>query len=295
MPLPAFGYRMIESSRIRNEKMDETERRQALAAFLRTRRARLHPTDVGLPSRNRRRTPGLRREEVAELANIGVSWYTLLEQGHNVHPSRQVLQSLAQALKLTTAEEQHLFLLAYQELPAKTLVEEAQVTPALQRVVDALDPHPAFLIGRRWDVLTWNRAANLLFRFHEPCPPHSRNVVWRFFTSGARAFDQHWEIQAQNLVAQFRADYARFPDDTSFQDVIEDLQRASPQFRQWWEQQDVRGLPDGPRTMQHPTLGVLEFDHVTFQTSITADLRVKVYVASPATVSKLEQALSAPS
>jgi len=117
--------------------MDELERRQALAAFLRTRRTRLQPADVGLPARSRRRTPGLRREEVAELANIGVSWYTLLEQGHDVHPSRHVLQSLAQALRLTTAEEQHLFLLASQELPAKMIVEEAQVTPALQRVLDA--------------------------------------------------------------------------------------------------------------------------------------------------------------
>jgi len=127
--------------------MDERERRQALGAFLRTRRARLQPSDVGLPSRSRRRTPGLRREEVAELANIRVSWYTLLEQGHDVHPSRHVLESLARALQLTAAEEQHLFLLSGQELPAKMLVEEAQVTPALQRVVDALNPHPAFVIG----------------------------------------------------------------------------------------------------------------------------------------------------
>lgn len=262
--------------------MDERERRQALAAFLRTRRARLQPAEVGLPARSRRRTPGLRREEVAELANIGVSWYTLLEQEHDVHPSRQVLESLAQALRLTAAEEQHLFLLASQELPTKIMVEEEQVTPALQRVVDALNPHPAFLIGRRWDVLTWNRAADLLFHFHEPCPPHSRNVVWRFFVREARTFDLHWEKQAQNLVAQFRADYARYPGDASFHEIIEDLQRVSPQFRLWWDQQDVRGLPDGPRAMQHPTLGVLEFEHVTFQTSITSDLRVKVYAASPA-------------
>ncbi|HEY6542995.1 MAG TPA: helix-turn-helix transcriptional regulator [Ktedonobacteraceae bacterium] len=272
--------------------MDDIERRQALGAFLRTRRARLQPQEVGLPARNRRRTPGLRREDVAELANIGVSWYTLLEQGHDVHPSRQVLEGLAQALRLTPAEEQHLFLLALQELPAKSLAEEAQVTPALQRVVDALDPHPAFLIGRRWDVLIWNRAADLLFRFDDPCPPHSRNVVWRFFIRQPRTLDLHWEQQAQNLVAQFRADYVRYAGDASFQEILEDLQRVSPQFRLWWEQQDVRGLPDGPRTMQHPTLGLLEFDHVTFQTSITPDLRVKVYAASPATLARLEQALA---
>ncbi len=272
--------------------MDDIERRQALGAFLRTRRARLQPQEVGLPARTRRRTPGLRREEVAELASIGVSWYTLLEQGHDVHPSRQVLESLAQALRLTPAEEQHLFLLALQELPAKPITEEVEVTPPLRRVVDALDPHPAFLIGRRWDVLTWNRAADLLFRFQEPCPPHSRNVVWRFFMRNARSIELHWEQKAQNLVAQFRADYARYSGDASFQELIEDLQRVSPEFGLWWEQQDVRGLPDGPRTMQHPTLGLLEFDHVTFQTSITPDLRVKVYAASPATLVRLEQALT---
>lgn len=130
--------------------MDEIERRQALAAFLRTRRARLSPTAVWLPARSRRRTPGLRREEVAELANIGVSWYTLLEQGQDVHPSRPVLESVAQALKLTPAEEHHLFLLAGHTLPAQGEAEEEEVRPALQRVVDALTPHPAFVIGRRW-------------------------------------------------------------------------------------------------------------------------------------------------
>lgn len=276
--------------------MDETERRQALAAFLRTRRARLQPAEVGLPVRSRRRTPGLRREEVAELANVGVSWYTLLEQGHDVHPSQAVLSNLAQAFRLTPAEEQHLFRLASQERPSQTVVEEAQITPALQRVVDALTPHPAFVIGRRWDVLTWNRAAELLFHFHEPYLPHSRNVVWRFFRrEEARTFDLDWQAQAHNLVAQLRADYARYPGDVSFQELIADLQRISPQFRLWWEQQDVRGLPDGQRAMHHPTLGLLEFDHVTFQMSSTADLRVKVYAASLETASKLEQLLCASS
>lgn len=272
--------------------MDERERREALAAFLRTRRARIQPAELGLPARNRRRTPGLRREEVAELANIGVSWYTLLEQGQDVHPSKQVLSSLSTALRLTAAEERHLFLLAYGEVSGKRM-EEEQVTPALQRVVNALNPHPAFMIGRCWNVLTWNRAAELLFRFHEPCPPHSHNVIWRFFQRENSTLYQEWEKQAQSLVAQFRADYARYPGDVSFREIIEDLQQASPQFCQWWEQQNVRGLPDRPQVMKHPTLGWLEFDHVTFQTSFSPDLRVKVYSASEASVSKLEQALSA--
>lgn len=288
---------MIPSRRIQNKAMSERERRQALADFLRTRRARLQPGDVGLPARTRQRTPGLRREDVAELAHIGVSWYTLLEQGHDVHPSRQVLHSLASALKLTLVEEQHLLLLAGQESVATpTAMSKSEVvTPALRRVVDALDPHPAFVIGRRWDVLAWNRAAQLLFHFDEPCPPHSRNVVWRFFQrEGVREMDAAWEAQAQNLIAQFRADYARYPDDATFQELLEDLRRVSPQFHEWWERQDVRGLPDGPRTMRYPALGLLHFDHVTFQASTTPELRVKVYAANAETATKLAQALDRP-
>lgn len=273
--------------------MDERERREALAAFLRTRRARLQPEEVGLPARNRRRTPGLRREEVAELANIGVSWYTLLEQGQDVHPSRQVLSSLSQALRLTITEERHLFLLVYGEGPGTRRTEDGQITPALKQVIDTLDPHPAYLIGRCWNALAWNRAAELVFGFHEPCPPHSHNIVWRFFQSESRAFHQGWEKQAQSLVAQFRADYARNPDDASLREIIEDLQQASPQFCQWWEQQNVRRLPDGPRVIDHPSLGRLEFGYVTFHPSLSPDLRVKIYSASGASLSALEQALSA--
>src|SRR5260221_14761914 len=116
--------------------MDERERRQALAAFLRTRRARLQPADVSLPARSRRRTPGLRREEVAQLANVGVSWYTLLEQGRDIHPSREVLQSIADALQLTPDEQQHLFLLANQQPLVETHISDDQVSPALRRVLD---------------------------------------------------------------------------------------------------------------------------------------------------------------
>src|SRR5579862_887527 len=172
---------MIASSRIRSKQMEERERRQALAAFLRTRRARLSQAEVGLPARSRQRTPGLRREDVAELANIGVSWYTLLEQGKDVHPSKLVLESIAQALRLTHVEEKYLFLLAGHTLPVKAPPEEEEVPPELRRVVDVLMPHPAFVIGRRWDILFRNRAADLVFCFDEPLPPHSLNVVWRYF------------------------------------------------------------------------------------------------------------------
>jgi transcriptional regulator with XRE-family HTH domain len=272
--------------------MDERERRQALADFLRTRRARLQPSDVGLSARSRRRTPGLRREEVAELANVGVSWYTLLEQGRNIHPSRSVLTNIAQALQLTPAEERHLFYLAHQEPASVIAGEEDQITPALQRVVDALDPHPAFVIGRRWDALSWNQAARLLFHFDDPCPPHAHNVIWRFFAREARPNDPEWVRLAQNYAAAFRAAYVRYPADPAFRALLADLQRASSHFRLWWEQQHVRMLPDGTRILSDPQMGELEFDHITFQTSLAPDVHLKVFVALPKTSAKLERILS---
>jgi transcriptional regulator with XRE-family HTH domain len=262
--------------------MEEIERRQALAAFLRTRRARLSQAEVGLPARSRHRTPGLRREDVAELANIGVSWYTLLEQGKDVHPSKPVLESIAQALRLTHVEEKYLFLLTGHTLPVNAPPEEEEVPLELRRVVDVLTPHPAFVIGRRWDILFRNRAADLVFCFDEPFPPHSLNVVWRYFQMQGHSLDLDWEVQARNLVAHFHADYARYPGDASFEELLHDLQ-----------QHDIRGLPNGPRPMIHPVLGLLEFDHV--QASFSSNLRVKIYAASPSTASKLEQALSASS
>src|SRR5215471_5199228 len=136
--------------------MQEQERRQALADFLRQRRAHLSPTDVDLPPGFRRRTPGLRREEVAQLANMGTSWYVWLEQGRDVHPSAQVLESLAQALLLTPNERRHLFLLAGQTLPPRASPLEERVSPALQQLLDDLNPTPAYVMGQRWDCLAWN-------------------------------------------------------------------------------------------------------------------------------------------
>ncbi|HLY27978.1 MAG TPA: helix-turn-helix transcriptional regulator [Aggregatilineales bacterium] len=272
--------------------MDETERRLALGDFLRTRRERLQPSDVGLPLRSRRRTPGLRREEVAELAKVGVSWYTLLEQGRDVHPSHSVVENLAQALQLTPAEQRHLFFLArYDPLP-RSVTEDEQITPALKAVVNALDPNPAFVLGRRWDALTWNRAADLVFHFQDFCPPHSHNVVWRFFAREADPENPGWVKQAQNFVAGFRASYVRYPADASFQTLLQDLQEKSDQFCLWWEQQNVQPISEGKRTIHDPILGALEFDPMTFVTPVAPDLHVKVFVALPETAGRLAQHLA---
>ncbi|WP_028547810.1 helix-turn-helix transcriptional regulator [Paenibacillus sp. UNC451MF] len=268
--------------------MNDAERRQALADFLRTRRARLSPSDVQLPTGSRRRTPGLRREEIAQLANIGTSWYVSLEQGRDVNPSEQVLESLSQALRLTSAERRHLFLLAQPHaMVHQQKGPEEQVSPSLELAVQALNPHPAYVLGRRWDLLTWNQAAELVFSFSRIHPPHSKNFIWRSFTNPALRKHRNWSLLAQSLTAQFRADSARYPGDPWFGELIEELKLLSEEFNLWWSLHDVKSVLDGHKRMEHEELGILEFEHVTLQVPGEVDQKVILYTCLPETASIL--------
>jgi transcriptional regulator with XRE-family HTH domain len=271
--------------------MSEHEQRQALGDFLRKQRARLAPTDVGLPPGIRRRTPGLRREEVAELAHIGTSWYIWLEQGRDVHPSPQVLESLAQALRLTLNERRHLFLLAGQALPAPASALEECVSPALQQMLDDLNPTPVYVLGRRWDYLAWNRAAEALFGISEGSPQYDRNMVWRLFTSPAMRERPNWEQLARGTLSEFRAANARYFGDPEFEELIEDLKQVSPDFCRWWPHHDVRPALDGHKSIAHPVLGQLEFEHITLQMLSTPDIRIAIYTPLAETRGKLERFL----
>jgi transcriptional regulator with XRE-family HTH domain len=272
--------------------MDERERRQALADFLRTRRARLAPADVGLPPGIRRRTPGLRREEVAQLAHIGISWYVWLEQGRDVHPSPDVLESLAQALRLTLNERRHLFLLAGQALPPLVSLAEEGANPALQQVLDDLNPTPAYAVGRRWDYLAWNKAADRLFGISEASSRYARNMVWRLFTSPTMRERPNWELLARSTLAEFRAANARYPGDRWFEELIDDLKQVSPEFCRWWPHHDVvRSALDGHKVIEHSVLGHLEFEHITLQVLSNPDIRIMIYTPLAATRTKLERFL----
>lgn len=257
--------------------MRENERRQALADFLRKRRACLSPVDVGLPPGLRRRTPGLRREEVAQLANIGTSWYIWLEQGRDVHPSAQVLESLAQALKLTLNERRHLFLLAGQALPAHAFPTEEHVSPALQHVLDGLDPAPAYVMGRRWDYLAWNKAADVIFSLSEASSPYERNLIWRIFTYPSRREHPDRERMTRAVLAEFRTASARYPGDAWFEALIDDLKAVSPEFCRLWPHHDAPVTLDGHKRIEHPVLGFLEFEHITLQMPSDPDIRIMIY------------------
>ncbi len=249
-----------------------------LADFLRVRRARLAPEEVGLPRGNRRKTPGLRRAEVAQLVGVSVDWYTWLEQGHSITPSTQVLERLVHALRLDANERSHLFFLAHQQPPPALVPESEVVSPALQHFLDAFGSRPAFVSGRRWDVLARNDAGCAVFGDHrEAATPRERNTIWGVFTNPmARQFIVNWEDDARQLLAQFRSSCARYPEDAQLAELIHDLQLCSPEFRAWWPDHEVRGGQEGRKTLNHPQVGYLVFERLAFQVFDTPDLKVIV-------------------
>jgi len=255
--------------------MNDTERRRELADFLRTRRTRLSPACAGLSEKSRRRTPGLRREEVAELADIGIAWYTWLEQGRDIRASADALERVAGALQLNTDERLALFLLARQHPPLAPLTENA-VTPALQRFLDCQSPNPAYTTNRRWDLVAWNKQASLILGDVEAYPQEQRNIVWLIFTDPwPRRVLVDWESVAQRVLALFRLDFARHPGDPGC--LIDRLQEASPEFRQWWPRHDVIGSPHSRKALNHPDLGRLVFEPMVFHPQEAPSLRVSVY------------------
>lgn len=271
--------------------MKELPLQQSIGEFLRAARERLTPEQVELPSHGRRRTPGLRREEVAYLANVGVSWYTSIEQGKDVHPSQQVLESLAAALRLSDDERRYLFLLSKSDEMKEPEVYK-EISKGLERTVFALEPHPAYIMDKYWDVLLWNKAAEFVFRF----PPYSAdihpkpNLVYHFLMDPCRK-EMHadWEERAKILIARFRADCARHPQDVRLNKMIETLMQKSELFSSWWPRYEVKTVTDCHKLYNDSRIGELEFEHVNLQLSNYPDLKLMIYTASPSTEEKLKQ------
>jgi transcriptional regulator with XRE-family HTH domain len=252
-----------------------------LASLLRSRRERLQPADVGLPAGVRRRTRGLRREEVAQLASVSTTYYTFLEQGRDIRPSRQVLDALAGALRLTDAERDYLHGLAAGE-PAPALAAE-KLPAAVADLVDRLDPHPTYVSGRRWDVLAANRAARELWADWPSLPPAERNIVWwMFMDPRARSILIEWESEASAQLARFRAAAARHSGDPGFAELIERLQAGSPEVRAWWPRHDVAPLSSGSKRIRHPVLGDFTFQHVVLQLADDPGQKIVTFSASAA-------------
>jgi transcriptional regulator with XRE-family HTH domain len=259
-----------------------------LATYLRDRRTRVDPAAFGFPP-ERRRTPGLRREEVAQRANISPTWYTWLEQGRGGAPSADVLDRIARALMLTDVEREHLFLLGLGRPPEARYRKNEGVTPRLQRVLDALDPSPAVIRTATWDVVAWNRAATVMLMDYGSLPPEQRNILRYFFLNPhARAAQYDWESVARFLLGAFRVDAARAGAAAEVEPLVDELCRLSPEFRAMWRDNDVAGAHgEGVKHIKHPTLGPLAFEYSAFSVDGRTDLAMVVY--NPATAKDAER------
>jgi transcriptional regulator with XRE-family HTH domain len=253
-------------------------RQSELGDFLRSRREKLTPKAVGLPSGRRRRTPGLRREEVAELAGIGVDWYIRLEQGRTVSPSAATIDALAGALRLGKAEHKHLRALT-QNTDRRVFVPET-VPPAVRRTVERLNL-PAYVTGRRWDILVWNAAAEDIFAFSR-LPEGERNVLLNVLTNRAtrKLFGASWEEEAQRILAQFRATHDLWAGDPAFRDLLARLEQGCPEFRGWWETHDISGTAAGQKFLSHPKKGRLKLEYASFQANDDPALKLVIYTAA---------------
>lgn len=243
-----------------------------LADFLNRHRKRLAPVDVGLPSAGRRRTPGLRREEVAALAGVGLTWYTWFEQGRDIQVSESFLLKVAKALKLDDAECGHLFLLAHRRLPPAEAYQWPSVTPLIQTLLDDLVTRPAYVANLRWDIVAWNEAADELFGFSDRAQPDRNMMRLIFADPDFRRRCPRWRDEAPRVLSQFRCDLAVTPDDPAMQALVDDMKMLSPDFRRWLEQPDMDSYARGMSTILasdgtqlrfiHETLTVDEYRHL---------------------------------
>jgi transcriptional regulator with XRE-family HTH domain len=233
-----------------------------LARFLRSRRDRIKPSAVGLPEGGRRRTPGLRRAEVAQLAGISPDYYMRLEQGRGIRPSPSVLDGLARALVLNNDERDHLYRLAL-SLPSPPSRPATGVEPSVRRLLDVIDPVPAYVVNGRLDVLAWNRMAARVMCDLAELPEERRNIIrYAFSDPRARDFYVEWEEVARHGLAQLRTATGRDPGDPHNEALIRELASTSPHFRAWWERQDVKGPSSGRKEYRHPVVGRLSLDYI---------------------------------
>jgi transcriptional regulator with XRE-family HTH domain len=268
-------------------------RRHELSDFLRTRRARISPAGIGFPA-TRRRTPGLRREEVAQLAGMSATWYTWLEQRRPISVSRGMLDNLARVLQLDPVERIQLFRLARRESVIDSTPQREIVSPRFQRMLDQSDIMPSLVMGRRWDVLGWNRVVRAFFLDFEQVPPDERNMVWLLFTHPAlRSLLVDWSTRAQDTLARFRADYGRYAGDSHFVQLVDRLNAVSPEFAQWWPRHDVLPMSEGCAQYNHPLVGRMVVDYMTFSVVDNPELRVVTWLPDAGSMKKMRKIVAA--
>jgi len=256
-------------------------RYKELADFLKTRRAKILPSQAGLSPGTRRRTPGLRREEVAQLAGVSITWYTWLEQGRHIRVSAQVLESLSKVLLLDKQERIHLYLLANQPLPSDIPEYQGTVSPILQHVLDNLILCPSLVTDQRWNVIAWNKAACLLFGDFHQMNVRERNIVWAMFTDEKyKQLFVNWKLHAKDLLGRFRSTCGQYIDDPWLAQFIEDLKNQSTEFRLWWPLHDIESNREKCKQLRHPDANLLDFEVSNFDVSDNSGLKMIVHTPS---------------
>ena len=260
--------------------MSATDFRAELAEFLRARREAVTPRQVGLPDTGRRRTPGLRREEVAMLAGVSLTWYTWLEQGRRINASPDVLAAIGRALRLDEAGVEHLLALAQ---PSTTpIVEPQEAPPALVRLIESMSPAPAYVLGPRWEFLAWNDAQARLYPRIEELDGIRRNLLWVLF---ADPFSQtlivDWDLHARQALAEFRAGASALRGDPTFAELVDELTSASEEFAAWWPAHDVAQFETRLRRFRHPAAGELTFQYQQLAPVEWPSLRVACQLPVP--------------
>ncbi|MDG2532609.1 helix-turn-helix transcriptional regulator [Sphingomonas sp. HITSZ_GF] len=266
-----------------------------LGQFLRDRRTRLDPASFGFGP-GRRRTPGLRREEVAQRSNISPTWYTWLEQGRGGAPSADVLDRISAGLMLTEPERAHMYMLAFGHPPEARYRGMEGISPRLQGVLDAIPYAPAMIRTATWDVVAWNRAAAIVLTDYAQVPVRERNVLRRLFSDSAmQAAQEDWRSVARYVVASFRADVTRAGATAEITELVEELSRSSAEFEALWRSNDVAGYPgDGVKKLRHPELGLIALEFSTFAVEGRPELNLMIYnPATPEVAATIRAAIEA--
>lgn len=252
------------------------ERENLLGAYLRDRRSRLDPATFGFSGR--RRTPGLRREEVAQRSNISATWYTWLEQGRGGAASADVLDRIAGGLMLTEPEREHLFMLGLGRPPEIRYRPAQGITPRLQRLLDTLETSPALIKTATWDIVAWNRATTVVLADYGKLPPGERNILRRIFCDPQVREAQHdWDGLARFVVGAFRADAARAGAVSEVAELVDELCKASPEFAALWRENEIHAHGEGVKRLTHPVLGSIELEYSAFSIDGRPDLGMLIY------------------
>ena len=250
-----------------------------LGTFLRGRRMGLKPEDVGIARAKGRNVSGLRRAEVAELADMSLAYYTFIERGRDLRPSRAVLDSIGRALLLTARERRMLRDLRSGEVRRPLLAQE-EIGEEIEELVEVLEPNPTYVMGARWDILTSNRSANLLFTNWHAKPARERNMLWYYLCDpSARELYVDWEAEAADQVAHFRESFAEHPDDPAFSTLLEKIFEVTPQARSWWERHDARPNRSGVKRVRIPDGRVVLLRQLVLESADNPAIQIVTYFA----------------